>query len=91
MESHGRSQRDLFQKAGVDNIDDFTQKLSKRIHRKLHSGKGLGKGGVYNFLWRKFNDDKNIAKRTPEDIKRFGEQLKKFFGTDKIDEIPYRK
>jgi RHS repeat-associated protein len=44
--------RSWFSQNGIDNIDDYTIKISKTLHTQLHSGSG--RGGVWNSEWNSF-------------------------------------
>lgn len=74
--------------AGI-NTDKFTVGLSKLVHRKLHSGKGFGRGGMWNWLWNKYTGGKDPKSVSPDDVKNFERQVSKFFGIDDLPVRPY--
>jgi len=78
----------LMKEAGI-NTDKFTAGISQLIHRKLHSGKGFGRGGMWNWLWKHYTGGKKGADMKVEDIKKFERQVSKFFGIDDVPLIPY--
>ncbi len=75
---------------GLD-VDEFTIRLEKVAHRRLHTGRGFGKGGMWNGLWKRYmakNKNPDGSYRiTGGDVKEFSEKMRKFFGFDKL---PYQ-
>lgn len=41
-------------KAGGIDIHEFTMVIPEHIHRRIHSGSGMGPGGAWNAAWREF-------------------------------------
>lgn len=78
--------------AGI-NTDKFTAGISRTIHRKLHSGKGFGRGGMWNWIWKQYTGDgkRDTKSLTPDEIKAFERQVSKFFGIDDAPLSPYKR
>lgn len=79
--------RQKFKDRGIDNIDDFTLEIAEDLHRCIHSGKGMGRGGKWNKAWKDFFDKYPDA--TPEQIYKHAGELIYEMGLDGTPVVPY--
>lgn len=75
-------------KLGKYDVDKFTVGVSKIMHRKLHSGKGYGRGGIWNGLWKAWAG-KNGKQADSKDIDEFAQRMADFFGIGGRDKLNY--
>ena len=71
-------------------VDKFTVALAKRLHERLHTGKGFGRGGIWNGLWVKFMGNKGM-KPTEKELQEFLKRITNLFGLDELPQRPFRK
>ena len=69
--------KNIFKEMDID-IDKFVVGLEKRTHNLLHSGKGMGPGGLWNNAWRKFLGAKKRGGRWVATVPRTKEEIAKF-------------
>ncbi|HEY9171485.1 MAG TPA: RHS repeat-associated core domain-containing protein, partial [Verrucomicrobiae bacterium] len=71
---------------GLD-VDEFTNRIAKVVHRRLHSGRGFGSGGMWNGLWNQWM--KKNRNPNAGDVKEFAERMRKLFGLDDLNYTHY--
>lgn len=81
--------REWMDKADI-NTDKFTAGLTKKIHQKLYSGKGFGRDGMWNWLWKRYTGGKDPSKMNAEGVKKFEREVSRFFGIDDKPIVPCR-